>query len=181
MNNGKRQDRNMGVEIEFEDNSNVIMAAFKSEMLKALETVGEVAEGDAALELGNAPKREDTGRLSGSITHRVVPGEKAVYIYTNVEYAIYVHEGTGIYSAKGSTGNLAGKSYWVYVKGSQSSSEHKGKRYTLAEAKRITQFLREKGLEAYYTQGMKPNRFLKNAIEKNISEYKQIIEDEGKK
>ena len=171
----------MGVEIEFEDNSNVILTAFKGEMLKALETVGLVAEGDAKLELENDPRRIKSDTLRGSITHRVVPGEKAVYIYTNVEYAIYVHEGTGIYSAKGSTGNLAGKSYWVYVKGSQSSSEHKGKRYTLAEAKRITAYLREKGLDAHYTQGMKPNRFLKNAIEKNIDDYKKIIEEEGKK
>ncbi|MBQ2211834.1 MAG: hypothetical protein II410_02975 [Ruminococcus sp.] len=170
----------MGVEIEFEDNSNVILSAFKGDMLKALETVGLVAESDAKLELENNPRRIDTGALRNSITHRVIPGEKAVYIGSNISYSVFVHEGTGIYSTKGSTGNLAGKSYWVYVKGSQSSSEHKGKRYTLAEAKRITQFLRSKGLEAYYTQGMRPNRFLKNAVEKNIDDYKKIIEEEGK-
>ena len=149
-------------------------------MLKALETVGLVAEEDAKLELENAPRRIDTGALRNSITHRVIPGEKAVYIGSNISYSVFVHEGTGIYSVKGSTGNLAGKSFWVYVVGNTKTSNHSGKRYTLAEAKRITAYLREKGLDAHYTQGMKPNRFLKNAIEKNINDYKKIIEEEGK-
>jgi HK97 gp10 family phage protein len=54
----------------------------------ALEEIGLVAEG--------AAKRlcpVDTGRLRNSITH-ALRGDDSVAICTNVEYAIYVHEGT---------------------------------------------------------------------------------------
>lgn len=51
----------------------------------------------AKLRLGRAPRRIDTGRLRASV--KVTPfttlqGTGAVRVGTNVEYAIYVHEGT---------------------------------------------------------------------------------------
>jgi len=42
--------------------------------------------------------RVDTGRLRSSITVQMLPGR--VIIGTNVSYAIYVHEGTGIYGPR---------------------------------------------------------------------------------
>ncbi len=48
---------------------------------------------------GSGPKRVDTGRLRASIAVELRRGPKglAVRVGTNVTYAIYVHEGTGIY------------------------------------------------------------------------------------
>ena len=49
------------------------------------------------------PKRIDTGRLRASISTQLVyrNARPAVLIGTNVKYALYVHEGTGIYGPKG--------------------------------------------------------------------------------
>lgn len=44
----------------------------------------------------------DDGQLRASITHKVDEDESTVYIGSNLEYAPYVHEGTGIYSKDGS-------------------------------------------------------------------------------
>lgn len=45
----------------------------------------------------------DFGQLRASITHDVEVGTNEVvgYVGSNVEYAIYVHEGTGIYAKNG--------------------------------------------------------------------------------
>lgn len=71
-----------------ENNARVISEAIGDALTAALEEIGQVAEG--------AAKRlcpVDTGRLRNSITH-ALSGEDSVTIGTNVEYAIYVHEGT---------------------------------------------------------------------------------------
>ena len=60
----------------------------------ALEAIGQSLVYEAANELGSDPKRVDTGNLMFSITHEVDTSEKAVMVGTNVEYGIYVHEGT---------------------------------------------------------------------------------------
>lgn len=54
-----------------------------------LEAIGQDAASTAA---NFAPV--DTGRLKNSISHAVVEDEKAVYIGTNVEYAVYQELGT---------------------------------------------------------------------------------------
>ena len=110
----------------------------------ALKDVGLEAEGDAKIEIENDPRRVDTGRLRGSITH-VVEGDD-VYIGTNVEYAKYVHEGTGIHAAEG-----GGRTTPWWYQGSDG--------------------------QWHRTRGMKPNRFLRNAIEQNTDKYKQMIDE----
>lgn len=72
---------------------------------KGLETVGQLIENDAKR---NCPV--DDGTLRASITHQVV-GDSKVEIGTNVEYAPYVHEGTGIYARDGSGRQTS----WVYM------------------------------------------------------------------
>lgn len=81
----------MSVSVDFSltDNSEMVKAASREAIARALEAVGLQAEGYAAL---LAPV--DTGRLRASITHEVREGEKAVYVGTNVEYAAYVELGT---------------------------------------------------------------------------------------
>ena len=75
--------------IILENNAKVIEEAIGNAIILGLEEVGIDAEKIAA---ENAPV--DTGRLSASITHALDPEEPAVYVGTNVEYALYVHEGT---------------------------------------------------------------------------------------
>lgn len=106
-------------DVQITDNTQAFKDAMTDAVGRALEAVGIQAEGYAKLELENDPRRIDTGNLRNSITHVAHADEDAVYIGTNVEYGIYVHEGT--------------------VK-------------------------------------MKANRFLKNAVEKNASEYMQIAQ-----
>ncbi len=49
----------------------------------------------------SGPKRIDTGRLRASIDVELIKRVKlAARIGTNVEYALFVHEGTGIYGPK---------------------------------------------------------------------------------
>ena len=51
---------------------------------------------------GSGPKRVDTGHLRGSIKHQLVfrPEGLSVRVGTNVYYARFVHDGTGIYGPK---------------------------------------------------------------------------------
>lgn len=80
-------DENLQITIG-ENNVRVIQEAIRRTVTTALEEIGLVAEG--------AAKRlcpVDTGRLRNSITHAFV-AEDEIAIGTNVEYALYVHEGT---------------------------------------------------------------------------------------
>lgn len=103
------------------DNSGIFKAAKDEAVARALEAVGLHLEGEAADELENEPRRVDTGRLKGSITHAVQ--DRTLYVGTNVEYGPYVHEGTS---------------------------------------------------------RMKPNRFLRNAFERNMEQVETYIKDELK-
>lgn len=109
----------MRLEYRFDDHREEIKSAEKSALMRVMESVGLHLEGEAADELENDPRRVDTGRLKGSITHTSSANE--VIVGTNVEYAIYVHEGT---------------------------------------------------------RKMEPNRFLKNAFDRNMEQVKEYIVDE---
>lgn len=78
------------MDVHIKDNSDKVLAELNSAMLRALERCGQQAEGYAT---DLCP--EDTGRLRNSITHKVLPDDKAVIIGTNVEHAPYVELGTG--------------------------------------------------------------------------------------
>ena len=62
-------------------------------ILKAATIIAMYCADDCADELENSPRRVDTGRLKNSIHGEVENNDTAV-VSTNVEYAIYVHEGT---------------------------------------------------------------------------------------
>lgn len=80
--------------VEVTDNSAEVLAALERAAEKALTEAGMYVEGQAKLEIESDPRRVDTGNLRNSITSDVDMGDKTVTIGTNVEYAIYVHEGT---------------------------------------------------------------------------------------
>ena len=94
-----------GIEITITNNSGKIGEELEAAILRALEQCGEQAE-KYAKQL--APV--DTGALRNSITHQVIPDERAVYVGTANEYAIYQELGTGIHA----TGGGGRPTPWVY-------------------------------------------------------------------
>lgn len=98
------------IEVKIESHLPEILAATDAAIERALEAVGLQAEGHAK-DVITAEGRVDTGRLRGSIAHQVEAGEKAVYIGSNLEYAVYNEIGTGIYTEGGG----GRKTPWVYV------------------------------------------------------------------
>lgn len=135
----------MGLVYRLYDNVADVLKATAEQKLKALEAVGIQAEGDVKTEITEVDA-VDTGRLRSSIAH-VVDGD-SVYIGTDVDYAIYVHEGTGKFAV---SGGGTPKERWVY-------------RDPLTGEFRMG-----------YPQ--KPRRFLKNAIERYLDDYKEIIKE----
>ena len=142
----------------------------EQKIANALEICGGVTETNAALLV-----RTDTSNLKNSITHEVNEKEHYVRVGTAVEYGIYNEFGTGIYAEKG---NSRG-GWWVYVKDGHRKSGHP-KRYTEQEARRVVRYLKEQGLDAHMTQGMKPQPFLRPAFKDHINDLKGIIEGELK-
>ena len=109
-------------DVRIDDHSAEYMKEVDEALERAMEAIGIHIEGEAKEELSNSPKRIDTGLLRNSITYAVdgegpaitsysadsggksgsysgtAPKEsgknRSVMIGTNVEYALYVHEGT---------------------------------------------------------------------------------------
>ena len=161
----------MGIITKLINNKGAVLNELDTAIAAALEAIGQQAESHAKQNITKAG-RVDTGQLRNSIAHEVRPSEDAVYIGSNLDYAMYNELGTGIYAAGGSTGG----GWWVYVAGGSKSSEHHGKRYDEAKARQIVAILRSKGLDAHMTQGMKPIHFLKKAATGHTAEYKAIAE-----
>ena len=82
------------IDINITDNSGEILRELENKKAAALEAVGISAEGHAKL-----LTPVDTGRLRDSMTHSVKGDD--VYIGTNVEYAMWLELGTGIYASDG--------------------------------------------------------------------------------
>jgi len=107
--------------IRIDDHTDDYMRDVDKALEEALEAIGIHLEGEAKVELSNSPKRIDTGLLRNSITYAldgeapdrssysadtggemgsysgtapVDPQGRSVIVGTNVEYGIYVHEGT---------------------------------------------------------------------------------------
>jgi hypothetical protein len=107
-------------------------------------------ESKAKQNISKNPKRVDTGRLRSSITWEIrLLGQKPIgRVGTNVKYAKFVHDGTGIY---GPTGQLIRPKHAKALRWkSKQYGAKKGKNKGYAFAK--------------YTKGMKPNPFLKDAL-----------------
>lgn len=91
----------------------------------------------------------DQGYLRASIDFEVETKEDTVtgYIGSNLEYAPYVHQGTGIYAVEGN----GRKTPWGYT---VEKGKYKGKHWTV---------------------GQKPNPFLVRAIKKMRKEFPEIM------
>lgn len=84
-------------DITIHDHSDEVIRRIRDALPVGLEAVGQFLEGEAVIEIESNPRRVDTGRLRGSIAHSLEGeggNEPSVTVGTNVEYAIYVHDGT---------------------------------------------------------------------------------------
>ena len=126
------------------NNAAEVLKATAEQKQKALEAEGIQDAGDVKAEITDVGA-VDTGRLRSSIAHQV-DGD-SVEVGTNVDYAIYVHEGTGKYAIGGGTP----KERWVYR--DPATGEFR----------------------MGYPQ--KPRRFIKNAIERGLKDYAEIIKE----
>lgn len=106
---------------------------------------GLLVETQAKRNLGGigGPKRIDTGRLRASVATQLVnrAGSFVVLVGTNVKYARWVHDGTGIY------GPL-----------------HRPIKPRTKKFLRFKPSKKSKYVYARQVKGMKPNRFLLNAL-----------------
>lgn len=142
--------------VEFQDFSIQCKDALDGAALQFLE--------EAASELQSQAQRNSafSRDLHGSWNHVVNESKMEATVGNPMELAIWMELGTGEYALEGK----GRKGYWVYVKGNSSVKEaNPGRARTLEEAKQAVAFLREQGLEAYYTKGQKPRRMLHNAFE----------------
>ena len=103
--------------------------AADEQIQKALEMCGLLAEGYAKKKCP-----VDTGNLRNSISHKVVPEDKAVYIGTNVEYAPYVELGTGSFY-KGGTPGIKGQRAQPYLKPAVANHRNEYKQIIIDELK----------------------------------------------
>lgn len=84
----------MSFEVNISDNSAELLRELEKKKQAALEAIGVTAESYCKLLVP-----VDTGRLRSSMTHSVKGDD--VYIGTNVEYAMWLELGTGIYASDG--------------------------------------------------------------------------------
>lgn len=139
-------------DVEFTDNSVKVKAELDKALVAFLyEASAEIkTQAERFTPVGSAQLKRSWDRV-------VDEAKMQATIGNTLEYAIYQEFGTGEYALEGK----GRKGYWVYVKDSSTGKMAKqSKQYTLAEAKRVMAYLRDKGLEAYYTKGTRPKRML---------------------
>ena len=163
-------------DVEFTDNS----VQVKAELNKALIAFLREASAEIKTQAERNTPVGESSQLRRSWDTVIDEGKLQAIIGNTLEYAIYNELGTGEYALEGK----GRKGYWVFVKdGSTGNMSRSSKTYTLAEAKRIMAYLRKKGLEAYYTNGIRPKRMLYKAFimwkPKIQARAKQIFKSRG--
>lgn len=93
-------------------------------------------------------------------------------ISSNVKYAVYVHQGTGRFAV-----NKNGrKGWWVYVPGSDVRGRNGKVILTKGQAIKKAVYMRKAlGLNAKVTEGIKPNPFLRRALQKSRKEMWRVL------
>lgn len=142
-------------DIKFNDYSVEVIAALKELAYRAVEESCGELESQVKR---NSPVGENNGSgLKNSWQHRVSQkgSETTGTVGSPLERSIWIEFGTGSYALKGN----GRQGYWVYVDDGQTGkSSRSTKSYTLKEAKRAVAIMRKKGLNAYYSNGIKPQR-----------------------
>lgn len=139
----------MSAEVKMTDNTDELLKELEFLEEKALVTVGGEAEGDAKIEIESSPRRVDTGRLRNSITWATRTEHSEVD--TNLE-----KPNDDASAEDGVNSSQAGEREVVIGTNVEYAAKvHEG------DAK----------------EGLDPNRFLRNAIERNSEKYRGIIDD----
>lgn len=139
----------MSTEVKITDNTDELLKELEFLEEKALVTVGGEAEGDAKIEIESHPRRVDTGRLRNSITWATRTEHSEVD--TNLE-----KPNEDASAEDGVNSSQAGeKEVVIGTNVEYAAKVHEG------DAK----------------EGLDPNRFLRNAIERNTEKYRGIIDD----
>lgn len=161
--------------VKFEDYSIKVKAALNDEVIAWLYEVG----GEVAAHAGRncELKKDDVGvDLKGSYDYRVNETAGETIVGTPYEAGYWEEFGTGSYAAHGD----GRKGWWVYCKGQKRKDGGKVYR-TQKEAEEAAEYLRkEKGLEAYATNGRKPNRTLQRAFAATKNKSIKSLEDKLK-
>lgn len=137
----------MANEVKIEFHTDELEKAFEELAEKALTLCGAECEGDAKIEIESHPRRVDTGRLRNSITW-VTKKERSFVEPTS--------KNRDASSADG-------------MQPSQAEERAVVIGTNVEYAARIH--------EGDATTGLDPNRFLRNAVERNANKYKEIIDD----
>lgn len=108
--------------------------------------------------------------------HMVDEGEMKAYVGSQHEAGYWEEFGTGEHALNGD----GRKGWWVYIEGQESGKG--GKSYsTREEAEEAAAFLRKvKGLDAYATNGIDPNRPLHRAFQNGAAVVQAIMQDKLK-
>ena len=139
------------------DNSKKVLEACDDAIEKILEQWGIEVEKNAKLELNRSPKRIDTGLLHNSITHAVSGMPPAIEEYrgdNKSKYGTKEEIPSGSYSGTAPSDDKNNKAVYVGTNVEYAPYVHEGTR-------------RGK-------KGMKPNRFLKNGVEKSKDKLKDM-------
>lgn len=150
------------------DKSEQITHILENRLSGILSAIGVKAQEHAVKNIVNF-KYVKTGQAKNSITFAVNGGK--VYVGSNLKYFPYLELGTGVHASDGH----GRRGYWVYVPGEKYERKGNKKIYTLQEAIVIAEMLREKGLDAHVTNGIKPSHAIRNSISEHMDEYKQIV------
>lgn len=112
-------------------------------VIKDLIRRGTNVQNAAKKHLETYPRRVNTGLLRSSIKVQIITvgGNPAVSVGTNIRYAVWVHDGTGIYGPAGHLIKPKTKQVMRWL-----SKKHGG--YAFAKT----------------SKGMRPNRFLKESL-----------------
>lgn len=162
----------MASNVKFQDFSFDVKATIDDETIAWLYTWGSETASQAAR---NCAMEDTEGKkLKGSYKSVVDEDKGKATIGSPMEAAFWEEWGTGTYAAHGD----GRKGWWVFIEGQ--ASKGGGKTYaTKEEAEDAAMFLRSKGLDAYATNGRKPNYTLEKAFKsvkpKAVSELEDIL------
>jgi hypothetical protein len=157
-------------DVEFIDFSAEVIEGMKDALIAGLEEAAGELE---AMTIRNSRQGHKYGNIQATALweHLVDEGEMKASVGSQHEAAYWEEFGTGEHALHGD----GRKGWWVYVEGQDSGKG--GKSYsTKAEAEEAAEFLRKvKGLDAYATNGIEPNRPLHRAFQSGEAVVQAIL------
>ena len=158
--------------VKFEDYSIRVEEAMSEALIAGLHTAA--GELEARTKRNSRQGHKYGGKKADELwDYKVNEAEKRATVGSPYEAGFWEEFGTGEHALNGD----GRKGWWVYIEGQDSGSG--GKSYsTKEEAEEAAAFLRRvKGLDAYATDGIDPNRPLFRAFNSSQSVVQAIFED----